>query len=82
MKKYFAIALAVLAVAGCRNKENDEPTAPGLISIEPVITKATEVNFEAGDKIGLTVVTDGAAENYATNECFTFAADVFAPHKV
>ena len=75
MKKYFAIALAVLAVAGCRNKENDEPSAPGLISIEPVITKATEVNFEAGDKIGLTVVTSDG--DYASNKCLTFADNVF-----
>ena len=57
MKKYFAIALAVLAVTGCRNKENDEPVPAGLIRVEPLITKATEVNFEDGDKIGLTVVT-------------------------
>lgn len=78
MKKYFAIALAVLAVAGCRNKENDEPVASGHICVEPLITKATEVNFEDGDKIGLTVVTDNSAENYATNACLTYAGDVFS----
>ena len=78
MKKYFAIALAVLAVAGCRNRENDEPVAAGQICVEPLITKATEVNFEDGDKIGLTVVTDNSAENYATNACLTYAGDVFS----
>ena len=78
MKKYFAIALAVLAVAGCRNKENEEPVAAGQICVEPLITKATEVNFEDGDKIGLTVVTDNSAENYATNACLTYAGDVFS----
>lgn len=77
MKKYFAIALAVLAVAGCQNKEDDAPAAAGLVSIEPVITKATEVNFETGDKIGLTVVADNSTENYATNECMTYSSDVF-----
>ena len=78
MKKYFAIALAALAVAGCSNKENDGPVVLGQISIDPVITKATEVNFEAGDRIGLTVVTDKSADNYATNACMTYAADVFS----
>ena len=76
MKKYFAIALAVLAVAGCRNKENDEPVPAGLIRVEPLITKATEVNFENGDKIGLTVVTtDG---DYADNKCLTYAGEEFS----
>ena len=37
MKKYFAIALAALAVAGCHNKENDEPVAAGQICVEPLI---------------------------------------------
>ena len=76
MKKYFAIALAVLAVAGCRNRENDEPVPAGLIRVEPLITKATEVNFEDGDKIGLTVVTtDG---DYADNKCLTYAGEEFS----
>ena len=76
MKKLMTIALAVLAMAACQRTVEPE-TLPGKLSIEPVITKATEVNFEAGDKIGLTVVAEGAAENYATNECLTFASDVF-----
>ena len=71
MKKILTIALAALAVAGCSNKENDGPVVLGQISIDPVITKATEVNFEAGDRIGLTVVTDKSADNYATNACMT-----------
>ncbi|MBQ8422173.1 MAG: fimbrillin family protein [Bacteroidales bacterium] len=77
MKHYFAIALAVLAVAACQKNEGTDPQIPGKVRIEPVITKATEVNFEEGDKIGLTVVAEGTAENYATNECLTFASDVF-----
>ena len=76
MKKILTIALAVLAVAGCRNKENDEPVPAGLIRVEPLITKATEVNFEDGDKIGLTVVTtDG---DYADNKCLTYAGEEFS----
>ncbi len=79
MKNSFAIiAFAALAFAACQQKETDAPSAPGRLTVEPIITKATEVNFETGDKIGLTVVAEGAAENYATNECLTFASDVFS----
>ena len=67
MKRYAFILLAVLSLSACRKNVEPEPV-PSMISIEPFITKATEVNFETGDKIGLTVVADGAAENYATNE--------------
>ena len=77
MKRYITLfALAAFAFAACQQTAEPE-IVPGKVQIEPVITKATEVNFETGDKIGLTVVPDGSSENYATNECMTFAADVF-----
>ena len=79
MKNRFTIlALAALTLVACQQKESTTPASPGRLTVEPIITKATEVNFEAGDKIGLTVVADGAAENYATNECLAFASDVFS----
>ena len=77
MKRLILFALAVLAFAGCRQKVEPE-ILPGKLVIEPLITKATEVNFEDGDKIGLTVSVEGATGAYASNECLTFAADVFA----
>lgn len=76
MKYYVFILLAVLSLSACNRNVEPDPV-PSMISIEPFITKATEVNFEAGDKIGLTVVAEGAAENYADNECLTFGSDVF-----
>lgn len=76
MKKLTIIALAMLAIAGCQQKHGDDQ-ALGKINVEPVITKATEVNFEAGDKVGLTVVAENAAANYAENECMTYSGDVF-----
>ncbi|MBR5836496.1 MAG: fimbrillin family protein [Bacteroidales bacterium] len=76
MKRYATLILAALAFAACHQTAEPDVVA-GKVQIEPIITKATEVNFEAGDKIGLTVVAEGASENYATNECMTFAADVF-----
>ena len=76
MKKLTVIALAALAVAGCQQKGGDEPVL-GKINVEPIITKATEVNFEDGDKVGLTIVAENAAANYAENECMTYSGDVF-----
>lgn len=77
MKKLMIVVCAVAALAACQ--KNVEPeVVPGKVQVEPIITKATEVNFEAGDKIGLTVVADNATEHYADNACLTFAADVFS----
>ena len=77
MKRYIAFALAALAFAACQSTAEPEAVS-GKLVIEPVITKATEVNFEDGDMIGLTVVAEGAAEAYAANECMAYAADVFS----
>lgn len=77
MKRFWIMALAISALVACQ--KNVEPgLTPGKLQVEPIITKATEVNFEAGDKIGLTVVAENATENYAENACLTFAADVFS----
>jgi uncharacterized protein (TIGR02145 family) len=51
---------------------------PGKVQVEPVITKATEVNFEAGDKIGFTMAKVNDTEKYADNACLTFDGSVFA----
>ena len=77
MRRLWIVACAVTVLASCNDKKQTEPFLPGKLSIEPIITKATEVNFEAGDKIGLTVSPEGAAENYADNACLTFASEVF-----
>ena len=77
MKRYFATVLAVLAVAACQQKVEPE-MAPGKVQIEPVITKATEVNFETGDQIGLTMTKVNDTEAYASNERLAFDGNVFA----
>lgn len=77
MKKLMIMACAVATLAACQ--KNAEPVvAPGRVQVEPVITKATEVNFEEGDKVGLTMVVENATEKYAENACFTFASNVFS----
>lgn len=69
--------LAIAAIAACSRTEQPEMT-PGKISIEPVITKATEVDFETGDRIGLTIAKTNAAEKYADNACLTYDGTVFS----
>ncbi|MCQ2159075.1 MAG: fimbrillin family protein [Bacteroidales bacterium] len=47
----------------------------GNIAIEPVITKATETDFEEGDKIGVNIIHGG--EVYASNECMVYDGEAF-----
>lgn len=72
MKKYFSLlALAALAVVAC--EKTPTPEVSDLVKIEPIITRATMVNFEAGDQIGLTVTrADGTP--HAENACLTYDA--------
>ena len=76
MKRYF-YALAALAIAACQQPVQPE-VAPGKVQVEPVITRATEVNFEDGDMIGFTMTKVNDAEAYASNECLTFGGGVFS----
>ena len=77
MKRYIPFVLAALALAACQ--QTVEPDmAPGKVQIEPVITKATEVNFETGDQIGFTMAKVNGTENYAENACLTFDGTVFS----
>ena len=78
MKRNIILSLAALVLAAaCQKVETPQPQ-PGKIQVEPIITKATEVNFEDGDRIGLTVKVKDAAEDYASNACFTYAGDLFS----
>lgn len=65
MKKIL-ILLAACAIAGC-SKDADQPVggASAPVRIDPTITRATEVDFEAGDAVGLTITT--AEGTYAEN---------------
>ena len=76
MKRYLSI-LAVLSLAACQEPVQPE-TAPGKVQIEPVITKATEVNFENGDKIGLTIAKVNDTQKYADNAPLTYDGTVFS----
>ena len=76
MKRYITFVMAALAFAACQ--QTVEPQmVPGKVQVEPVITKATEVNFETGDQIGLTITKVNAAEKHADNALLTFNGTVF-----
>lgn len=77
MKRYSLLALAVMALAACQ-KTVEPDMAPGKVQVEPVITKATEVNFESGDQIGFTMTKVNGTEKYADNACLTFDGTVFS----
>lgn len=81
MKKILFMALAVAISTACH--QNGIPGAApesisGNVTIEPVITKATEVNFEAGDMIGITMKKVNDTDNYAENEMLAFTDGVFS----
>ena len=81
MKKSVLFAgLALLAVAACNKTPNVEPQPVDFsqyaVRVEPVITRATETNFEKGDQIGLSIVR--AAGEHATNAQLTYDGTAFS----
>mgnify|MGYP003316757457 CR=1 FL=1 len=76
MKRYFYM-LAALAIAACQQPVQPD-MAPGKVQVEPVITRATEVNFENGDQIGFTMTKVNGTEAYADNAILTFDGSVFS----
>ena len=77
MKRYFSIARAALAIAACQQPVQPD-MAPGKVQVEPVITRATEVNFENGDQIGFTMTKVNGTEAYADNAVLSFDGSVFS----
>ena len=78
MKKLLTVMLAAACLASCAENEPTAPVSGGRISIDPIITRATEVNFETGDQVGLTVIKQESESVYAANRLMTFAGSVFS----
>ena len=81
MKRAIIFAgLAVLALASC--KKNVEPGKDPVdfsqykVRVEPVITRVTETNFEAGDAIGLSIIRKSG--DYATNVQMKYDGTAFS----
>ena len=81
MKKSVILAgMALLTLAACNKNPKVEPQPVDFsqyaVRVEPVITRATETNFEKGDQIGLSIVR--AAGDYATNKQLTYDGTAFS----
>ena len=81
MKKSILLAgMALLALLACNKTLKPDPEAVDFskynVRVEPVITRATETDFETGDRIGLTVTR--AAGDFAVNEPLTYDGTAFA----
>lgn len=76
MKKLFALFAAAAMFPACNDGGEDVATPAALrLKIEPVITRATEVDFEEGDRIGLKMVSEGVTK--ADNACLAFSEGLF-----
>lgn len=77
MKKSLILTgMAVLALAACKQvQDNPLDFSDTAIAVEPVITRATETNFESGDAIGLTVTREAGV--YADNAKLTYDGSAF-----
>ena len=81
MKKALILAgAAVLALVACnKNPQTDNQPVDFSqygVRVEPVITRATETNFEKGDAIGLTITR--AAGAYAENAKLSYDGSAFS----
>lgn len=76
MKKTIITILSMAALLACQKTENPAGHGFSLVQISPVITKATDVNFEDGDRIGLTIMREDTP--YAENEMLSFSDGVFS----
>ena len=75
-KTLFLMAAAALTLAACnRISDNSRDFSSMAITVEPILTRATETNFEAGDAIGLTVSREAGV--YADNAKLTFDGSAF-----
>ncbi len=76
MKKIFIISLAVIAFAACSKEETPIVQGAMSVAIDPTITRATDVDFENDDPIGLSIVnSDGA---FKTNTPLKFSSEKMA----
>ena len=80
MKRFAYLAGALLAVVACNKTPKTEPQPVDFsqyaVRLEPVITRATETNFETGDAIGLSILR--AAGDYATNAKLAYDGAAFS----
>lgn len=78
MKKFYCIALLAAAMfTACDKTPSGTDSVPGAITISPLVTRVSDMNFDDGDRIGLTIVKEGG-EIYANNYPMTYSGNVFS----
>lgn len=81
MKKLFTLMAAVAAMVSCSDNVENVPTTPETdklpINISTTLTRATDLAYEAGDKVGIFVVNEPnslkASGNHVDNMGFTYS---------
>ena len=77
MKRKSAILiLAVLQVLSCNPVQRTQEEQQPLLRIEPVITRATDVDFEQGDRLGVSVWRESG--EYASNVPLVCSGGIFS----
>lgn len=81
MKRFFVVlAIATVAFTACSKDVGVDDPKDMKVTIDPTITRATEVDFEQNDAIGLTITQTPANTKFADNVQFIYGADnKFAP---
>lgn len=75
LRRNLAIAAAVVAAFACSRNDLTELNAP--IVIDPAVTRASELSFDNGDRIGLTVIKNGEESPYISNAVLTCNGSLF-----
>ncbi len=77
MKRLFLLlaALAAALLTGCSTPSGDVPEGDRPIQIAPLITRVTGLNFDRGDRIGLTVELSDS--RYTDNAPLTYDGSLF-----
>ncbi len=81
MKRTVLIVSALALFASCNNESSTTldggSAAETLVTISPSITRATELGFESGDEIGVSIVKTGD-EAYVSNEMMSYDGSLFS----
>lgn len=74
MKKLLIFAAAIV-LASCTKEAGESLSGRKAVAVDPTITRATEVDFEKGDAIGLNITT--AEGLHAENAKLVFSGELF-----
>ena len=82
MKKFFTLMAAVAAMISCSDNVENVPTTPETeklpINISTTLTRATDLAYETGDKVGIFVVNEpnalATSGNHVDNMGFTYSS--------